>query len=220
MPTVARVRGLARIAQSLSNLRQIGIGAQLYMDENKGWMPDDGDGNPNNTGTPGQPATVPWYNALPPFVGEKTIQEMNSPGALPGFSAKSVFVCPRAAEKSNRADSYAWASYAPTWLIDANASGSGSGVPTNRSVVKDPTRTVKFSETTFHTAYDVTTRTPEYVSTANLNFLRNTDAQRHDGKALVGLFDGSVRAFGAAQLLQQYDERKTPGAAVRWNPKI
>jgi general secretion pathway protein G len=220
IPTLGRVRGSARTAQSLSNLRQIGVAAQLYMDENKGWMPDDGDGNPNNTGTAGQPATVPWYNALPPYVGEKSIQEMNSLGSMPGFSAKSIFVCPRAAEKSNRADSYAWRSYAPTWLIDANASGSGSGVPTNRSMVKDPTRTVMFSETTFHTAYDVTSPTPDYVSTANPNFLRNDGAQRHDGKALVGFFDGSVRSFNAAQLLQQYNERNTPGASVRWNPKL
>ena len=52
------------------------------------------------------------------------------------------------------------------------------------------------------------------------NFLRNQGAQRHDGKSLVSFFDGSVRTYTAAQLLQQYQERSTRGAAIRWNPKL
>jgi len=220
IPTVARVRGSARTAQSLSNLRQISLGAQLYMDDNKGWMPDDGDGNPSNTGTAGQPGTVPWYNALPPYLGEKTIKDLNATGSLPGLSAKSIFVCPRAYENTNRADSYAWRSYAPTWLIDASTAGTGSGIATNRSMVRDPTRAVMFSETTFHTAYDIASPTPDYVTTANPNYLRNTGAQRHNGKSLVAFFDGSARSYNAAELLQQYNERTLPSAAVHWNPKL
>lgn len=221
IPVVSKVRGSAKTAQSLSNLRQLGVAAQLYMDDNKGWMPDDGDGNPSNVGTPGQPATVPWYNALPPYVGEQTIRDLNARGALPGLSAKSIFVCPRAAERTNRADSYAWRSYAPTYLMDAAASGTPTnGNPTNRTMVKDPTRAVMFSETTFHTAYDITSPTPDFVSTSNPDSLKNTGAQRHDGKALVSFFDGSVRKYSAAELTQQYAERALPSATVRWNPKM
>jgi prepilin-type N-terminal cleavage/methylation domain-containing protein len=69
IPIVGSVRNSARTAKSLSNLRQLAVGIQIYSSDNKGFYPvgyfDDEPEDSN-----GQPI-LPPYGSNPPFTGER-----------------------------------------------------------------------------------------------------------------------------------------------------
>jgi len=90
LPALQKARVAAYEAQCMSNLRQFGIGFQIYCDSNHGQLPLDGPGgslsDPILTplGTPKGTADMVygindpslWYNALPPLVNGKSYYEM------------------------------------------------------------------------------------------------------------------------------------------------
>jgi prepilin-type N-terminal cleavage/methylation domain-containing protein/prepilin-type processing-associated H-X9-DG protein len=61
LPTLARAKARGKAAACLSNLRQIGLGLQMYADENDGWLP---------TTTHGTSTNFCWIHTLAPYVGK------------------------------------------------------------------------------------------------------------------------------------------------------
>ncbi|AHF90738.1 N-terminal cleavage protein [Opitutaceae bacterium TAV5] len=84
IPVVGAVRGKARAAQCLSNMRQIGLAMNLYADENK-------DSFPRRYGdsTNGADETKTWMWKLAPYVGMS--ENLMGPSPLP--KAAGIFVC-------------------------------------------------------------------------------------------------------------------------------
>jgi prepilin-type processing-associated H-X9-DG protein len=80
---VGKVRSSARVTQSLTNLRQIGLALHLYVPDNKGFIPgtqcDDNDGVVGGN-------LLYWHVALNPYIGASK-QGSNS-------DISSYFVCP------------------------------------------------------------------------------------------------------------------------------
>ncbi|EIP99208.1 prepilin-type N-terminal cleavage/methylation domain-containing protein [Opitutaceae bacterium TAV1] len=106
IPTVARVRTQARLAQATSNLRQTGIAMALYVDDNRGYLPGRNDGSNLGVGDKGLSGDVKarftgdvWRLAphLAPYVNvtgasgiEKNIPCLEDPLAVSRQSAPSA----------------------------------------------------------------------------------------------------------------------------------
>lgn len=85
LPALARAKEKARRTNCISNLRQWGLGVQMYSSDNNSGTPTDGYGNPpggrgpawctpgqpNGEGTPDDP--LAWFNELPPLLSQKTL---------------------------------------------------------------------------------------------------------------------------------------------------
>lgn len=113
LPALSRARQAAQMTQCQSNLRQWGIGFQIYVDQNGGALPlrvPDGTQSeyfgpsPANP-IPGYPNGIDdmsiYFNAIPANVGGSSYYDLllsNKLGStpLPGPGSRSVFMCPAA----------------------------------------------------------------------------------------------------------------------------
>ena len=94
LPGLASARSKAVSVQCLNNLRQWGLGVQLYATDHRDAIPRDGtDGGGQygvDTGAvegPGSPRDpLAWFNALPPFLGQRP---------MAGFAAASTSTDPK-----------------------------------------------------------------------------------------------------------------------------
>ena len=121
LPALRKARLAAEEAQCMSNLRQFGVGFQVYADSNKGALATDGpDGSasggatkligPQNAATPSDVSGIDdgqlWYNAIPPKIQKKSYYQMiqddsSGLGVLPHSGMNSIFVCPSAGPASS-----------------------------------------------------------------------------------------------------------------------
>ena len=124
MPSLSKARKAAQEVQCESNLRQLGIGAFMYADSNKGQLAFDGPdgtapgavktyigpiaGSPNVSGID-DPAL--WYNAFLKNASGKSYydlieQDLATPGTLPTVGSSSIMVCPAATCFSNNSKDF------------------------------------------------------------------------------------------------------------------
>jgi prepilin-type processing-associated H-X9-DG protein/prepilin-type N-terminal cleavage/methylation domain-containing protein len=112
LPALNKARAAAQTVQCASNLRQWGLGLQMYVDANGGLLPFKGPKGIDDVSTgdligPGAGAPLGiaepsiWYNALPPLTGGKSYYQLmldaqNLHIPLPGLGANSLFICPSA----------------------------------------------------------------------------------------------------------------------------
>jgi prepilin-type N-terminal cleavage/methylation domain-containing protein len=109
LPVLSRVRRAALEVVCQSNLRQLGIGVQMYANQNRGALPQKGpDGSDkvtNNFGPPSKDVTGYddpgiWFNAITPLINQKSYYDMlvadshGQPAPYPGGPTASVFCCP------------------------------------------------------------------------------------------------------------------------------
>jgi prepilin-type N-terminal cleavage/methylation domain-containing protein len=93
LPALARAKERARSTQCIDNLRQWGFAYRLYADDNEDYLPRRGQGvqalfqvdRPTD-----------WFNALPPYFGLASFQQMVTNGTMPAAHSQSVFICPTA----------------------------------------------------------------------------------------------------------------------------
>lgn len=108
LPALNKARAAAQTVQCASNLRQWGMGLQMYVDANQGLLPYKGAKGYDITAdvigpAGGAPLGIAdpsiWYNALPPLTGGKSYYQMmldaqNLHIPLPSFGSNSLFICP------------------------------------------------------------------------------------------------------------------------------
>jgi len=87
------VSARANSAASAQNLRQWGAALPLYAAENNGAMPRRGQGV-QPLGQINRPQD--WFNALPPYMGLPSYQELVAKGEKPQPGEHSIFICPGA----------------------------------------------------------------------------------------------------------------------------
>jgi prepilin-type N-terminal cleavage/methylation domain-containing protein/prepilin-type processing-associated H-X9-DG protein len=215
IPVVGKVREQARFSNCVSNLRQWGTANLLHANDNDGLIPWDGqssgDADPNNMAR--HMGTLPWYNALPPYVDSMTIIQRNAAGNLPKLGDNSIFICPSAERYGSAAE---WLCYGPNYLLSttpANPTPAGRPPITRLDDIREPNRVPLFAETTNHTPGST-------GSFANSNPRYLKDAMRHDQRAPVVFFDGHVESFNREELRLQEIAAGNANApiSVRWNP--
>jgi prepilin-type N-terminal cleavage/methylation domain-containing protein len=214
VPVVGKVRQTARFSTNVSNVRQWTIACTLHMQDWKGFPPYQGPGSMTEADASDvRPFSIggvlPWFNALPPYIGEKTLKERVEMGApLPRIGDNSVWVSPFAVSPTGANTWAAWLSYAPAQISNTLEAAPANRYLTNISRVRDPSRTVLFGETANLTqakrsgvAYPFinSNTTPGALGRFNRN---GTDAENGglQGRAALGFFDGSVRVFTGEQI--------------------
>ena len=93
LPAMARAKEKARATQCLNHLRQWGLAFRLYADDNEDCLPRRGQGvqklfqieRPDD-----------WFNALPPYLGLASFQQLVVASNRPVARTQSVFICPTA----------------------------------------------------------------------------------------------------------------------------
>lgn len=206
IPTVGKVRESARFSVNVSNVRQWTLACSLHMQDWRGFMPYQGAGNLNAgsvtdvTPFPGI-GVLPWWNALPPYIGEKRLADL-APADRPKLGDNSIWISPLAKDV---VPANAWAAflcYAPARSSNTPSSSAANRFVANISRIENPSRTVMFGETPHFTEamrqgvpypFINAITTPNSLGPYN----RNGGAR---GRAALGFFDGSVRVLTAAQI--------------------
>jgi prepilin-type N-terminal cleavage/methylation domain-containing protein len=225
IPVVGSVRKSAKFSINVSNVRQWTTANMLHMQDHKGYIPWRG---PALSGGESIVDSVeefsaaipvlPWWNALPPYIGQPTLAELHAKGALPKLGDNSIWVSPLAEDTvaANR-----WAAF--TCYAPPRSSNRGSGTAyfvANSRTLAEPSRTVMFAETPHFSeakqggvSYGYINEISSPASTGPYN--RNgTNAERggEKGKAAIGFFDGSVRTLTGAQIVTHAGTNAEKGA--------
>ena len=221
IPTVGKIRETARFTKGTSNLREIARGNLLFANDNKGWIPHDGfTASPAaNQLTPALRGglVLPWWNAIPPYLGLPTLAQMDArrPSSVPTLESDSIYVCPNAKSSTANPNGIAWLCYAPSYKISDSVAVAPEGMYlANLSKIQLPSRTVLFAESTNHAPGQM-----GIFSTSNPAYLGATNGSRWRNKSLVSFFDGSVRSFSSAQLLAQANDLKGGTTGIVWDPQ-
>ena len=144
LPALNKARAASQTIQCASNLRQWGLGLQMYVDQNQGLLPfkgckgDDTSGDligPANGAPLGVAEPSIWYNALPPLTGTKSyfqlmLDAQNLHIPLPALGSNSLYICPSATSAGSNdtlSSSSGYDTVAPDgagfyyWMQDASA---------------------------------------------------------------------------------------------------
>jgi prepilin-type N-terminal cleavage/methylation domain-containing protein/prepilin-type processing-associated H-X9-DG protein len=145
LPSLNKARSQAQETVCLSNIRQWGLGYQMYASNSKGLLADEGDdGDANSAGAAIKywDAEFMWFNAVPEFVNGKgywnLLQESLQPGGLPipnaDAGASSIFLCPSAKQAGdNNAANFTSDGYHTTWGYVRGTSGTPTGPVSNKT---------------------------------------------------------------------------------------
>jgi prepilin-type processing-associated H-X9-DG protein len=154
LPALNKARAASQTIQCASNLRQWGLGLQMYVDQNQGLLPfkgckgDDTSGDligPANGAPLGVAEPSIWYNALPPLTGTKSyfqlmLDAQNLHIPLPALGSNSLYICPSATSAGSNdtlSSSSGYDTVAPDgagfyyWMQDA---GAGSKTPATQEL--------------------------------------------------------------------------------------
>lgn len=215
IPVVSKVREQARLSNCVSNVRQWGIAALAHADDNQGLIPwDGGTGtNPNNMEL--HEGTLPWFNALPPYVGSLPMHELAARNAVPQLGDGSIFVCPSA--QPNDSGTPGWLCYGPNYLLSFRGSAGNRLSITSVDGVPNPSLLVLFGETTNFSpdsdGFVALNSAPQHLGA------RGVDRTRHNLRSPVVFFDGHVETFTSDELWEQSRGTTNPNLLkrVRWN---
>jgi general secretion pathway protein G len=169
IPVVGKVRESAHYAQCASNLRQIGIAARLFTEDNKGISP---------------PKRYLFYSKVWPYAystqwnnGNGDPNPWNPAGQPPPLLSRTIFECPSI--KNDVCTNPR--SYAPNYHVLQGSSGD-AGMPVAKIVT--PSQTMWFTE-----VFNTSTLQPKPWQASAINWTR------HGQKMNAVFFDGHVKSM-------------------------
>jgi prepilin-type N-terminal cleavage/methylation domain-containing protein len=202
LPALAAAKRKAQSIQCLSNLKQWGLGFQMYAQDNHEIVPEEGDTTEpiNYTGS----ATLldnkdfAWYNAVPVALNQRPLWSFYAIAQPPLAGSSTIFSCPASPDPSTAApQSYtsplnvnkAYFMYAESSAICVDYShriGPPNSMQTKLTTILKPTDTIFLAE------QDTTTATAVSESVTNGKY----SAVRHSKNKLenFAMCDGSCRA--------------------------
>lgn len=193
----------SREAACTANLRKWGAAFGLYAADHNGKLPRRGQGV-QRVRLVDRPDD--WFNALPPYLGEKPYSELAAANRTPRAGDKSLFVCPSA--KPDPA-----AGYFLCYGMNMYLSRWDKGEATRVHALPQPGSLALMADSP-----------GGYASTVPSASAFNV-AARHRGRANVLFLDGRVQSFNGAHLgcgtgdLSQPDVRwKTLEPGDNWSP--
>lgn len=170
--TLARAKEKSRTTQCISNLRQWGVAFWLYTDENEDRLPRRGQGvqvlfqidRPDD-----------WFNALPPFLGLASFQQLVATVNRPVAKARSVFICPTAHDPGGR--------YFLSYAMNMNLCPRNLPTATRVSEVVRPRAVVALADS------------PGPYSATFPSARPYSPVPRHGGRVNLLFLDGQVQGF-------------------------
>jgi len=221
-PALNRASAKGNATRCLSNIRQWGAAASMYLSDNDGAFPPQG--NTAESGQMADPLVKAWYNDLPPYIGHEAMSNLYIRRAMPRPGDKSLFICPAAPptpapQPTDRSTFYISYSY-NLWVEAGNrgcgaSGGSGFGRYIRFSQIPDPGRFVLFAEgpagvgENSNPGYRYAWTHPKYMA-----YPAQADAFRHSGSANLCFADGHA---GTYQKTQIYAEGMAAGNGQYWN---
>jgi prepilin-type N-terminal cleavage/methylation domain-containing protein/prepilin-type processing-associated H-X9-DG protein len=100
LPSLARAKQKARCIKCLSNMKQWGLGFQMYTDDNHDYVPEEGNagGGINYQGTADSADNLDyaWYNLVASTLSQPTLVSLYAAQTPPLPSTPTIFSCPTA----------------------------------------------------------------------------------------------------------------------------
>ena len=226
LPALSKAKSRAQTISCLSNLRQWSVGFRMYADDNRDFVPEEG-----NVGSPViDPQNVDaWYNAVSVYIKQQPLAELYKrspaePPPLPG--AKSVYVCPSGPDHRKAAVAYrdppqfdrAYFTYGENGALCINKgtrASQGIGNTKFTGILK-PTDTILVAE--------VDPNSPDNKNAAQSNVNGRYAVARHDQRGNFSMADGSSRAARTNEFMRtvsDYYDAKAEWAIQRrmyWYP--
>ena len=182
LPVMALARRASGQAQCASNLRQWAIAVNAYAEQNNDWLPRRGQGK-----MPTQ--TLSWYddwfNELPPYLGQRTYQDLVASGQMPQIGDSSIWICPQLYGSAN--------AYGNSFGYAMNMALSVRNAPLPDRIDKIGSASTMVFMADGPAGY---CSTIPFVSTAAAPAPFNP-VPRHNGYVNIAFLDGHVSAFGA-----------------------
>lgn len=235
LPALGAARSMARAMSSASNLRQWGLGMEMFVNDNNDLYPWEGDDNPNAD----EFAADLWFpNAVPPYVGQDRYRDLAAEDRIPLPGDDSIFVDP-AAQAPTMPDG-GWGSaprqfffcYVPNSKLNqenessrrVNIPGVGDEKLVHRNAIRAPSSTVNMLE--LRTDPNELDENDEFYN-EDLDRVRSDwqrFAARHSGGGYILFFDGHVSFFANDYVTEEDNDFVNPSAQgynksdVIWDP--
>jgi prepilin-type N-terminal cleavage/methylation domain-containing protein/prepilin-type processing-associated H-X9-DG protein len=140
LPALAKAKAKAQSITCLNNMKQWGLGFRMYADDNRDFVPQEG-----NTVVPINLSinADAWYNTVAPYISQPKLVDLYAAGNPPTPSTKSIYSCPsHPAPTATPAMAMAFFMYGENGRLCVNA-----GNPQTRlSTIKNPTDVIFVAE--------------------------------------------------------------------------
>jgi len=219
LPALAKAKAKAQSITCLNNLKQWGLGFRMYADDNRDFVPDEGNTIVQIDDPQNQDA---WYNVVAGYMGSQPLTNsyFASPRTPPLPGTKSVFSCPSAQNPNNTyktppATSRAFFMYGENGRLCVNKSTRAAGAgQTKLSGIKKVVDTIFIAE--------VDPNSPNNTGAAQSNVTGQYAVARHAGdkRGNFSMCDGSSRAAGTNEFLRTSTESNNASEEWRMERRI
>ncbi len=201
LPALAKAKAKAQSITCLNNMKQWGLGFRMYADDNRDFVPEEG-----NTLLQIDDAQniEAWYNVVPGYMGGQALTNfyIGTPRNPPVPGSKSIFSCPSAANPNNTyktppASSRAFFMYGENGRLCVNRSSRAAGAgQTKLTSVKKVVDTIFIAE--------VDPNSPDNTGAAQSNVTGQYAVARHAGnkRGNLSMCDGSARTATTNEFLR------------------
>lgn len=183
LPVVNSMRDKAHVAGCLNNLRQIGMGIQLYANDHDGFLPQ------SEAQKPGESKALIWPYRIAPYIGVKDFAQTYQNANL---AKHSLFTCP--AETDYSIQAMPWVHYSLNRHLNDRLFGAKSEI--RQLAVRSPSKWVIVSDS-FKSWHILTDRAKKMIDDNGLE-------RRHGGHPNFLYADGHVAPF-AQEIIGELD---------------
>jgi len=188
MPVLAKARQEGRAVMCLGNLRQLGIAAQLYADDNDGYYPIAYINDPDPTDS----LAVYVYWDFVHIKDLDTLEKHTEPGLLwQNDMIDSIQQCPSFKGSANSDDPYTGYNYNTSYI--GHGASEAVTTPAKVTQVKKPSLCALFGDGEYADGANKFMRSPWKSEYDTFSFrTAGTQGYRHNGKTNVAWCDGHV----------------------------